>query len=133
MKAILDAIKTRLYATSALTTPLGGATPRIYLDSAPADTPMPLMVYKPQADNLSRMFGGDTRHQFDISFEIYVEASTPSQLHTLAAALGTAFATTLTVTGFDRATVTRQTAGVPSFSDSAWSIVEVYRVVAHDI
>lgn len=133
MKAILDAIKTRLYATSALTTPLGGATPRIYLDSAPADAPMPLMVYKPQPDNLSRMFGGDTRHQFDISFEIYVEASTPSQLHTLAAALGTAFATTLTVTGFDRATVTRQTAGVPSFSDSAWSIVEVYRVVAHDI
>lgn len=133
MKNILDAIKTRLYATSSLTTLVGGATPRIYLDSAPADTAMPLIVYKPQPDNLSRMFGGDTRHQFDINFEVYVEAANPSQLHTIAAALGTAFATTLTVTGFDRATLTRQTAGVPSFSDSAWSIVEVYRVVAHDV
>jgi hypothetical protein len=133
MKNILDAVKTRLYATSSLTTLLGGATPRIYLDSAPADTTMPLIVYKPQPDNISRMFGGDVRHQFDIQFEIYVEASNPSQLHTLAAAIGTAFSTTLTVTGFDRATVLRQTAGAPSFADSAWSMVETYSVVAHDV
>lgn len=133
MKAILDALKTRLYATTAFANVFGGgATPRIYLDQGPADAAFPLCVYAPQAGTVQRMMGGVVRHEFEVEFRFFASADQAAALHSASAALDAGLATALTVTGFDRATVTRSSAGAPSFADDSWTMTERYRVVAFD-
>jgi len=133
MKAILDALKTRLHSTTAFANVFGGVSaPRIYLDQGPADAVLPLCVYAPQAGTVERMMGGVVRHQFEVEFRFFTTAPQAAALHTAVAELSSALATPLSVTGFDRATLTRVSSGAPSFSDDSWSITERYRVVAFD-
>lgn len=131
MKAILDAIKTRLYLQTALTTALSS---RIYLDTAPADAQLPLLVYAPVAPaSTTQHFGGVVRYDMTVTFQIiYTNAGTDS-IYTIASAIETAMSTTMTATGYDRVTAVKQSSSAPSFADDAWSITETYRLTAFDI
>lgn len=127
-QAILNALKTRLYATSSLTTTFGS---RIYLDQAPANAQLPLLVYRATEDRTTPMFGM-VMHQIDFDFEMFFDNTGSQTIHTGAANLASALSTPLTVSGFDRASFVRTAAGVPSRSDDAWSMTERYRATAFD-
>lgn len=128
-QAILDALKTRLYATSALAATFGN---RMYLDVAPANALLPLLVYRAPTMRTIPMFGGITKREMSFEFQMFFGNTGTQDIHTGAANLATALATSLAVTGFDRATFVRTDAGVPSRADDSWTMIERYRAVAFD-
>ena len=128
-QAILNALKTRLYATTALTTTFGS---RIYLDQAPANAQLPLLIYRTPQVTTTPMFGSIVMHRADFEFQMFFDGTGSQTIHTGAANLATALATPLTVSGFDRATFQRIQAGVPSKTDDSWSMTETYRMTAFD-
>jgi hypothetical protein len=128
-KPIMDALKTRLYATSALTTALGS---RIYLDEGPANAALPLLVYSATNSQVVPMFGGVTRYDITVDFNIAYSNSGTTDIWTIAGHIETALSTSMTATGFDRVRATKVSGGVPSFENDAWSMVETYRLTAFD-
>lgn len=128
-QAILDALKTRLYATTALATTFGS---RMYLDVAPANAALPLLVYRAPTMRTIPHFGGVVRREMSFEFQMFFNNTGSQDIHAGAANLATALATPLTVTGFDRATFVRTDAGVPSRTDDSWTMIERYRAVAFD-
>jgi len=130
-KPMMDALKTRLHATSALTTPLSS---RIYLDEGPANAALPLIVYRAAESTVTPMMGSGTIKRYDIlvDFEIAYANSGTTDIWTIAGALETALSTTMTATGFDRVSAVKVSGGVPSFSDDSWSMIERYRLTAFD-
>ena len=129
-KAILDALKTRLYASSGLNAIFGT---KIYLTEGPADIVTPIMVYKSDRMSTTPYFGSVTRCELEIEFIFHLGNAGDSSGHTAATALATALATPLTgVTGFDRVRFTQIESGVPSFADDTWTMIERYRAIAHD-
>ena len=129
MRAILDAIWTRLAASTVYTT-LGG---RIYLSQGEADVILPLMVYNSAETTVENLFGGVVKHSMDIEFQIFFDNTGTAIIHTVASQLATALSTTTTATGFDRVSFVRLSSGVPSFADDSWSMTERYRAIAFDI
>ena len=127
-QAILNALKTRLHTTSALTAVVGT---RIYLDVGVANAALPLLVYRATATRVEKHMSA-TKHTMDFEFQFFFSNSGTQDIHTAAQALATALSTPLTVTGFDRAMFVRQESGVPSFSDDSWSMTETYRATAFD-
>lgn len=131
MKPILDAVKARLYATSALTTALGS---RIYLDQAPANAAFPLLVYGTRSNaTITPHFGGQNRYDLTVEFLIVYSNAGSDGIYTVASALETALSTAMTATGFDRVSAVKVSSTVPSFEDDAWTITETYRLTAFDI
>lgn len=131
MKPMLDAVKSRLYATSALTTALGS---RIYLDQAPANASFPLLVYGTRASaTVTPHFGGQNRYDLVVEFLIVYSNAGSDGIYTIASALETALSTAMTATGFDRVSAVKVSSSVPSFEDDAWSMTETYRLTAFDI
>ncbi len=128
-KPILDALKSRLYASTALMTAVGN---RIYLNTAPANASLPLIVYRVESVTTTPHFGGITRYDLSVEFNFFYSNSGGQDIHSTADLLEAALATPLTVTGFDRARFVRSSAGVPSFSDDSWTMIETYKVVAFD-
>jgi hypothetical protein len=129
-KAILDAVKTRLYATASLTALVGQ---RIYLNSADANSILPLVIFTAPEVRTTPYFGSVTRHEIDLEFQIQYGTSSGLDTYNVADAIATALSTPITVTGFDAARATRTARGVPSFNDDGWTMIERWRVVAHDI
>jgi len=129
-KAILDAMKTRLYATASLTALVGQ---KIYLNSAPANQTLPLLIFAATEVRTTPFFGGLTKHELDVEFQIQYATPSPLDAYNVADAISTALATPMSVTGFDAARATRVSRGVPSFTDDGWTMIERWRVVAHDI
>lgn len=129
MKAILDAIKTRL-ASSTIGTSLGG---RIYLDSGPHDAALPLLVYRIAAASVEQYAGGTAKHSLTIDFQVFYTNSGSTAIHTRMDEIAAAFGTALKPTGFDRATLIRQGRGAPAFADDAWSITDQYRCTAFSV
>ncbi|NDF13234.1 MAG: DUF3168 domain-containing protein [Proteobacteria bacterium] len=130
MKPIMDALKTRLYATSALTTPLSS---RIYLDEGPANASLPLVIYSAVSTVATPMFSGVTRYDMTVDFQIMYANSGTTDIWTISQAIQTALSTTMTATGFDRVSAVKINGGVPSFSNDAWSMTDTYRLTAFDI
>jgi len=128
-QAILNALKSRLAATTSLTAIVGT---RIYLDVGVANAPLPLLVYRTTSTEVRKFMSGTSQHVMEFDFELFFGNSGTQDIHTAAAAIGTALATPLTVTGFDRATFVRVESGVPSFSDDGWTMTERYRATAFD-
>jgi hypothetical protein len=129
-KAILDAMKTRLYATSSLTDLVGQ---KIYLNSGPANQTLPLVIFAATDFRTTPFFGGLTKHELDVEFQIQYPTSSGLDMYNVADAISTALSTPITVTGFDAARATRLSRGVPSFTDDGWTMIERWRVIAHDI
>jgi hypothetical protein len=129
-KAILDAIKTRLYATASLTALVGQ---KIYLGSGPANESLPLLIFTAPEIRTTPYFGGITKHELEIEFQIQLDTTSGIDLYNVADAVATALSTPISVTGFDAARSTRVSRGVPSFTDDGWTMIERWRVVAHDI
>lgn len=127
-KAILDAIKTRLYATTAITAEL---TSRVYYNSAPADARLPLLVYTARVST-TPFFGGVTRHEVEIEFQIQYDNRGGTDIYIVSDGLASAFSTPMTVTGFDTLRGVRLERGVPSFADDGWTMIERWRFIAHD-
>ena len=131
MKPILDAVKTRLYGTSTLTSALGS---RIYLDQAPPNAAFPLLVYGTQASaTVTPHFGGQNRYDLTVNFLFVYSNAGADAIYTATSALETALSTTMSATGFDRVSAVKVSATVPSFDDDAWSMTETYRLTAFDI
>jgi hypothetical protein len=128
-KAILDAMKTRLYATASLTALVGQ---KIYLNSGPANQTLPLLIFAATEVRTTPFFGGLTKHELDIEFQIQY-GTEGHDAYSVADAVATALSTPMAVTGFDAARATRVARGVPSFTDDGWTMIERWRVVAHDI
>lgn len=128
-KPIMDALKARLYATTALTTPLGS---RIYLDEGPANAALPLMVYSSTSTTVTPMFGSLKRYELTVEFVIAYANGGTTDIWTVAAALETALSTAMSATGFDRVSAVKTGGGVPSFDDDAWTMTETYRLTAFD-
>lgn len=128
-KAILDALKTRLYASTSLMTALGN---RAYLDSGPVNAALPLLVYRSTGVRTTPIFGSVTRYDLDFEFQFFFNNTGTQDIHTVSALLKTALSTPLSPTGFDRATFVRGEAGAPSFSDDSWTMIETYRAIAFD-
>ena len=125
-KAMLDAIWTRLAASTVYTT-VGG---RIGLAELPADTALPLVVYDFDGPpSASKMFGNVERFEGTVVFRIYQSSAAGNTLHTISADILTAMSGTISPTGFDRLTAVRVSVGSPSFSDDGWSMEDRYRVV----
>lgn len=127
-KAILDAIKTRLYATAAITSEL---TSRVYYNSAPTDSRLPLLVYTARVST-TPFFGAVTRHEVEIEFQIQYDNRGGTDIYIVSDGLASAFSTPMTVTGFDALRGVRLERGVPSFADDGWTMIERWRFVAHD-
>jgi len=131
VKPILDAVKTRLYANSTLTSALGS---RIYLDQAPPNAAFPLLVYGTQASaTVTPHFGGQNRYDLTVNFLFVYSNAGIDAIYTATSALETALSTTMSATGFDRVSAVKVSATVPSFDDDAWSMTETYRLTAFDI
>ncbi len=129
-KAILDAIQTRL-AASTIATTLGN---RFALSIAQTDTELPNMVYDVEQIETQKIFGGHERYEAIFSFNFAAKASYGVSIHTLSSQLETALTgTTLSPTGFDRLTMTKLSNGVPSFVDDAWTMTDRYRAVGFKI
>jgi len=130
VKPILDAVKTRLYANSTLTSALGS---RIYLDQAPSNAAFPLLVYGTQASaTVTTHFGGQNRYDLTVNFLFVYSNAGADAIYTATSALETALSTTMSATGFDRVSAVKVSATVPSFDDDAWSMTETYRLTAFD-
>lgn len=128
MQAILDALKSRLFATSSLTNVVGQ---RIYLDAGPANAALPLLVYS--ATNIDvQPYNTATRYVVDFAFTFYFGNSGTQDIHTATAALATALSTSTSPTGFDRCKFVLTSTGAPSFADDGWTIVVEYRAFAFD-
>ena len=125
-KAILDALATRL-AASTITTTLGG---RIGLDQLAANVALPLLVYRVAATNTAQLFGGIERFDLQFEFQFFQKASDGTTMHTLSSQLKTALDTQLAATGFDRVVFIRTAVGTPSYEDDAWTMTDNYRAVA---
>jgi hypothetical protein len=130
MKAILDALKTRLAATSSLTAIV---STRIYLEQGPADASLPLLVYRPTAVATEELFAGVTLYRATFTFQVFFDNSGSQTIHTASDAIQTALATPLSPTGFDRAVFVRQSRGAPVFTDECWSILDEYRCTAFEV
>lgn len=127
-KAMLDAIWTRLQASTVYTT-VGG---RIGLSELPANTALPLVVYDfESAPTCEKLFGSVERFEGILVFRIYQSAAAGNTLHTVSADLLTAMSATISPTGFDRLTAVRISVGSPSFEDDGWTMVDRYRVVGY--
>jgi hypothetical protein len=127
-QAVLNALKTRLHATAALTAVVGT---RIYLDVGVANAVLPLLVYRSVGTRTEPMMSA-VKHTMEFEFQFFFSNSGTQDIHSAAAGLAAALATPLTVTGFDRAVFVRQQVGVPSFSDDSWTMTETYRATAFD-
>lgn len=127
-KAMLDAIWTRLQASTVYTT-VGG---RIGLSELPANTALPLVVYEfESAPSSEKLFGGVERFEGIMAFRIYQSAAAGNTLHTISADLLTAMEGTISPTGFDRLTAVRISVGSPSYEDDGWTMVDRYRVIGY--
>lgn len=125
-KAILDAIWTRLQASTIYST-VGG---RIGFSELPADTALPLVVYDFEGPPASSMlFGGVERFEGTLIFRIYQSASAGTTLHTISSDILAAMSSTISPSGFDRLTAVRISVGTPSFGDDGWTMEDRYRVI----
>jgi hypothetical protein len=128
MQSILDALKARLAATTALTSIVGT---RIYLDVGQANAPLPLLTYRVTNVDVEP-HNSATRYVVDFEFTFFFGNTGTQDIHSAASALATALSLPLSPTGFDRAKFVLTSAGVPSFSDDAWSMLIQYRAYAFD-
>lgn len=128
-KAILDSIKTALYADATLTSALGS---RIYLDSAPHDAFLPLLVYRIAKMDTAPMFGSVTKFTMAIEFQLYYSNAAVATAYTARDRITAILASTTAPTGFDRCTFVRTESGVPSILDDSWTIIDRYTATAFD-
>ena len=92
-KAILDAMKTRLYATASLTALVGQ---KIYLNSGPANQTLPLLIFAATEVRTTPFFGGLTKHELDIEFQIQY-GTEGHDAYSVADAVATALSTPMAV------------------------------------
>ena len=110
-----------------------GAATRAKRLAAPANQTLPLLIFAATEVRTTPFFGGLTKHELDVEFQIQYATPSPLDAYNVADAISTALSTPMSVTGFDAARATRVSRGVPSFTDDGWTMIERWRVVAHDI
>lgn len=130
-QAILTALRTKL-ATS---TGSGGffnvLTSRVYLESAPGDTALPLCVYSASNTRFERGMDNSRTEAVSVVFTAYdSHANGTTTLLTAMEALRTLLdGVDITPANFDRARCILRVRGVPVFEDQIWSISETYEII----
>lgn len=118
----------RFTASTALMTEVGS---RVYNDLAPADSALPLIVWKFVDVTQSRIFDADIRYEVAIEFAIYGRKQDALALHTIATLLETAFDLPIAAEDFDRVTLMRQNPSMPLYLDDSWSMIIKYNAVGY--
>ena len=129
--ALLNALYTKILTSTGAGGFANTFTSRVYLNSAPADTALPLCVYTGSQMVRERTMGGTSRHSLRITFSMYNTNDGSSILVTAQTRLKTLLdgVVLTTVSGYDRATVILREQGVPQFEDDSWSIEDEYELV----
>lgn len=128
--ALLNALWTKILTSTGSGGFANTFTSRVYLNSAPADTTLPLCVYTGSQMVRERTMNGTSRHSLRITFSMYDTNGSSSILVTAQLRLKTLLdGVVLTVSGYDRATVILREQGVPQFEDDSWSIEDEYELV----
>lgn len=103
---------------------------RVYLNSAPADTILPLCVYTGSQLVLEKDMNGTARHSLRITFSMYDANNNSNNVVLAQSRLKTLLdGVVLAVDGYDRATCILREQGVPQFEDDSWSIEDEYELV----
>lgn len=130
MKAILTALRTRLVASSGPTQFYGYLGTRVYLDSAPGDTVLPLCVYTAETTRFEKGMDASETHTVSVTFTVYeTQEACTYGMQALAYLRTWLDGFTMTPTGFDRATCILRSRGAPSFDGENWSITDRYEIV----
>ena len=129
-KAILDGLRARILASTNLLAAVGN---RIYLDEAPANAALPLVVYSATSSTVTPHFGGQNRYDIEMDFLIAYNNAGNQAIHTVAQEIEAMLATKFAATGFTAVTAIKVLGGVPAFEDDAWTMTERYRLTAWDI
>ena len=128
--SLLNALYTKILTSTGAGGFANTFTSRVYLNSAPADTALPLCVYTGSQLVREKDMNGTSRHSFRITFSMYNTNDSGSTLVTAQLRLKTLLdGVVLTVSGYDRATVILREQGVPQFEDDSWSIEDEYELV----
>lgn len=125
MVAALRAVIRDEREVEGLTATFGG---RVYLDEAPADSPLPLCVYELQTERLDRMMRGND-HVVRAVFRMACSADSSLTLYDAQQQLRTLLdGTTLKAEGYDRVFVKLRRLGVPIRDDDAWTVEDEYEM-----
>ena len=128
--ALLNALYTKILTSTGSGGFANTFSSRVYLNSAPADTALPLCVYTGSQLVRVRTMGGTSQHSLRITFSMYNTNDSGSILVTAQLRLKTLLdGVVLTVSGYDRATCILREQGVPQFEDDSWSIEDEYELV----
>jgi hypothetical protein len=101
---------------------------RVYLDEAPADTPLPLCVYELQTERFESMMRG-TDHVARAVFRMACSADTNLPLYEAQERLKSLLdGTVLQASGYDRVLVTLRRFGSPVRDDDAWTLEDEYEL-----
>jgi len=128
--ALLNALYTKILTSTGSGGFANTFSSRVYLNSAPADTALPLCVYTGSQLVRVRTMGGTSQHSLSVTFSMYGTNEGSSTLVTAQLRLKTLLdGVVLTVSGYDRATCILREQGVPQFADDSWSIEDEYELV----
>lgn len=131
-KAVVDAIKTRLYLDQTAGSVYDAVSGRIYHLQSPENGTLPLIVFGVASSSPSPNFDGSTTETLRVEFTVYSQAFESGA----AAALGIddkllacLEGQILAPTGYDRLTVRCEQRGAASMVEDAVSVTSVYRCV----
>lgn len=128
--ALLVALYSKIFNSTGIGTFAYVFSSRVYLDSAPANTALPLCVYTGSQLVRVRTMNGTSQHSLSVTFSMYDTNINSSNVVTAQLRLNTLLdGVVLTASGYDRATCILREQGVPQFEDDSWSIEDEYELV----
>jgi hypothetical protein len=134
MKAILTALRSRIVAGTNPTQFYGYLGTRVFLDSAPGDTVLPLCVYSAETTTFQRTMDNTERHVVSVMFTVYeTQEQCTYGMQALAYLRTWIDGYTLSPTGYDRALCILRSRGAPSFDGENWSISDRYEIIGQRI
>lgn len=133
-QAILEGLKTKLYAATGAGTLRNALTDRIYQDHAPPDTALPYMRFMQVDGQVERYCGGVNAHAATVQFDLYGTTDAGwealGDVEEILYALLEEFA--LTVAGHDRGLCTFQSRGVRAVDEDANVLTSTVLIEATD-
>ena len=102
---------------------------RVYLDSSPADSALPVAIIEAETTTSERFMAGNERHILTVSLGVFADRSSASTVVTPINAARTLLnGAVVTITGYDRASIVCKERGVASFTVDGWTISDRYEI-----
>ena len=130
-QAILTALRTKLATSTGSGGLFNVLGSRVYLESAPGDTLLPLGVYSASNTRFERGMDNSRTESLSVVFVFYdTHANGTATLLTAVEALRTLLdGVDITPSNYDRARCILRVRGAPVFEDQIWSISESYEII----